>query len=997
MDPVLQRRMQQQAAKATSGSNGESDALRQGACSNFQRDLSGAFFDVCKCGKRMSEHVPNTEPKTMSKTKHTSRLPLATEPESREQETDRPSTKVFSPPSVGVQKMKARRHIESCENSLDDLAHAMSTYVDLFADFEFEPFLQKLLSLARLAATEELESCSNDRELLTEALQRRSVEKRFGKAVLATDDLTRFRAQQRKLDRAFAVDELEACYDDREKLRATIKKHEGLFSHSPTPGGLERMPTRFSARLKALDCAHALKQLDESLDDLSSLTVCLASASGLVEATRLVPYEQQVHRLAATDQLEEALRLSEGLDFKQQIQCLKVTGELELENGCASHAPAETMNKLRTALVSAKLAVELTDHETDGTAAARARLAEAFSRGQHRKRELLAASVSHKLTGLLDADLVNCSEVVLGMAMVYKSLDAELAMVQEYELHGLIDEELVARAHMRRDVFTRNEARAKLAAVELQCDARDSLIDSRYVKSLSVALSSAHAAGLKDAEYAGSVGNLQDSLLQMINAATSASLATAQSAMKSVCCISALLEKGFIPRAEARLLERRQCLARALLQTCTATLTEHVCTAPGAGSLAEEIKVKLRSAIDGTSDLLPSDDAALISAREALQTVYVLLSEQADAREKLRITAALDADDDEDDANGPTQESIAEALAAAERILPEDDVVVRRTKDRLRAVAEREKLAELRRHFEQLTGDTFDVPTEFLCPITQEKMRRPVVAADGISYERAAIERWLHEHSRSPTFNTELKHKHLVDNINLRKRIEEYETERFQAFETIKACASLRRQSSSQSTVSPNAPVSLRRQPSVSGSEPVIVRRQRSEPATATKPIVQVPSVMVEKADKVDSEARSDVVAAREEQPQGLRADADADAAATASRIQLLEDDLARARAFAQELQLSHEPLDSKVLVSPRSHSSRGWLVIVIVISLALLAAGWYVMQLHSDLAIIQEELRATEAVATQCSMNLSEHLAKASAAPAYCTSEVDGTVPAMV
>ncbi|XP_062862561.1 WD repeat, SAM and U-box domain-containing protein 1-like [Trichomycterus rosablanca] len=40
-----------------------------------------------------------------------------------------------------------------------------------------------------------------------------------------------------------------------------------------------------------------------------------------------------------------------------------------------------------------------------------------------------------------------------------------------------------------------------------------------------------------------------------------------------------------------------------------------------------------------------------------------------------------------------------------------------------------------------LTGS--DIPDEFLCPITRELMRDPVMAADGYSYERAAIESWI--------------------------------------------------------------------------------------------------------------------------------------------------------------------------------------------------------------------------------------------------------------
>ena len=39
---------------------------------------------------------------------------------------------------------------------------------------------------------------------------------------------------------------------------------------------------------------------------------------------------------------------------------------------------------------------------------------------------------------------------------------------------------------------------------------------------------------------------------------------------------------------------------------------------------------------------------------------------------------------------------------------------------------------------------------EFTCPITRALMRVPVIAADGHTYCRAAIERWLLHHSTSP-------------------------------------------------------------------------------------------------------------------------------------------------------------------------------------------------------------------------------------------------------
>ena len=36
-----------------------------------------------------------------------------------------------------------------------------------------------------------------------------------------------------------------------------------------------------------------------------------------------------------------------------------------------------------------------------------------------------------------------------------------------------------------------------------------------------------------------------------------------------------------------------------------------------------------------------------------------------------------------------------------------------------------------------------EVPEEFICPITQDVMRNPVLCSDGYVYEKAAIEEWL--------------------------------------------------------------------------------------------------------------------------------------------------------------------------------------------------------------------------------------------------------------
>src|SRR3990167_10966745 len=66
-------------------------------------------------------------------------------------------------------------------------------------------------------------------------------------------------------------------------------------------------------------------------------------------------------------------------------------------------------------------------------------------------------------------------------------------------------------------------------------------------------------------------------------------------------------------------------------------------------------------------------------------------------------------------------------------------------------------------------------PDDFLCPITREVMENPVVAADGFSYEKAAIEQWIQAfHLRQPTSpmtNLPLLNVSLIPNHTLRSAI----------------------------------------------------------------------------------------------------------------------------------------------------------------------------------------------------------------------------------
>ena len=66
------------------------------------------------------------------------------------------------------------------------------------------------------------------------------------------------------------------------------------------------------------------------------------------------------------------------------------------------------------------------------------------------------------------------------------------------------------------------------------------------------------------------------------------------------------------------------------------------------------------------------------------------------------------------------------------------------------------------------------VPSEFMCPITGEVMEQPVVTADGFTYEKVSIARWLKKHDTSPCTNLLLEHKNLVPNLAIRSQIQDY-------------------------------------------------------------------------------------------------------------------------------------------------------------------------------------------------------------------------------
>ncbi|XP_074550386.1 WD repeat, SAM and U-box domain-containing protein 1-like [Halichoeres trimaculatus] len=70
-----------------------------------------------------------------------------------------------------------------------------------------------------------------------------------------------------------------------------------------------------------------------------------------------------------------------------------------------------------------------------------------------------------------------------------------------------------------------------------------------------------------------------------------------------------------------------------------------------------------------------------------------------------------------------------------------------------------------------------EVPDEFLCPITRELMKDPVIAADGYSYERDSIESWIRgKNKTSPMTNLPLQTTLLTPNRSLKMAITRWQS-----------------------------------------------------------------------------------------------------------------------------------------------------------------------------------------------------------------------------
>lgn len=62
-------------------------------------------------------------------------------------------------------------------------------------------------------------------------------------------------------------------------------------------------------------------------------------------------------------------------------------------------------------------------------------------------------------------------------------------------------------------------------------------------------------------------------------------------------------------------------------------------------------------------------------------------------------------------------------------------------------------------------------PTEFVCPISLQVMKDPVIAEDGYTYERKFLMEWLSKSSVSPMTREHMNPKHVLPNTEIFRRI----------------------------------------------------------------------------------------------------------------------------------------------------------------------------------------------------------------------------------
>lgn len=74
-------------------------------------------------------------------------------------------------------------------------------------------------------------------------------------------------------------------------------------------------------------------------------------------------------------------------------------------------------------------------------------------------------------------------------------------------------------------------------------------------------------------------------------------------------------------------------------------------------------------------------------------------------------------------------------------------------------------------------SDSVVIPHDFICPISLDIMKEPVVCADGNTYEKSEIEKWFEKHDTSPKTLKKLADKNFLPNCAIKSAIDTFEAD----------------------------------------------------------------------------------------------------------------------------------------------------------------------------------------------------------------------------
>ena len=147
-----------------------------------------------------------------------------------------------------------------------------------------------------------------------------------------------------------------------------------------------------------------------------------------------------------------------------------------------------------------------------------------------------------------------------------------------------------------------------------------------------------------------------------------------------------------------------------------------------------------------------------IKVEQLMYDLKDLLKSAAEEKKRLESDDSVSVDVDE-------TEVIAHVTSRARYLLTECKDVAKKAK---KAQQEKEKIQSTD---QQYMDDTSE---DFICPITQEIMDDPVIAVDGHTYDRIAIEEWFTHKRVSPKTNVQLDSIALLPNHLIKRQITEW-------------------------------------------------------------------------------------------------------------------------------------------------------------------------------------------------------------------------------